>query len=191
MKKSVGAKVVSMATPAWVVGSYDAEGRPNAMTVAWGGICCSEPPCVNVSLRKATYSYASILKREAFTVSIPSERYARETDYLGLASGRDADKFSVAGLTPTRAEHVDAPYVEEFPMVLECRLVRHLELGLHTLFVGQVADVKVDEGVIGERGLPEGRRLKPFVCCPEAYYALGGLLGQHHSIGRELGGRNG
>ncbi len=73
MKQSVGAKTLATPTPVWLVGTYDAEGKPNIMTVAWGGICCSTPPCVTVSLRRATYSYAAIEARKAFTVSIPSE----------------------------------------------------------------------------------------------------------------------
>jgi len=72
MKQSVGAKTLAMPTPVWLVGSYDGEGRPNIMTIAWGGICCTQPPCVTVSLRRATYSYAAIEARRAFTVSSPS-----------------------------------------------------------------------------------------------------------------------
>ena len=99
MKKSLGAKTLAYPTPVWVVGSYDSEGKPNIMTVAWGGICCSQPPCVTVSLRKATYSYGNIMARKAYTVSIPSVRYLREADYVGIYSGRHEDKFAETGLT--------------------------------------------------------------------------------------------
>src|ERR1035441_10776179 len=78
MKNSLGAKTIVPTTPVWVVGTYDKEGKPNVMTVAWGGICCSQPPCIYVSLRKATYTYNNIIERKAFTVSIPSETYAKE-----------------------------------------------------------------------------------------------------------------
>ena len=93
------------------------------MNAAWGGICCSKPPCVAVSLRKATYSYAGIVERKAFTVGIACEGRMVEADYVGIASGRDVDKFAVAGLTPVRSDLVDAPYAAEFPVVLECRLL--------------------------------------------------------------------
>ena len=73
MKRSLGAKTLIHPTPTWIVGSYDQQGRPNGMTVAWGSICCSDPPCVAVSLRKATYSYGSLLERRAFTISVPSQ----------------------------------------------------------------------------------------------------------------------
>jgi flavin reductase (DIM6/NTAB) family NADH-FMN oxidoreductase RutF len=80
MKKSLGAKIFVGATTVWVVGTYDKEGRPNLMTAAWGGVCCSNPPCVGVSLRKATYSYGSIVERKAFTVNIPSAKHVKETE---------------------------------------------------------------------------------------------------------------
>ena len=124
MKHSIGAKTLIYPTPTWIVGSYDKQGRPNGMTAAWGGICCSDPPCVAVSLRKATYSYASLLDRKAFTVSVPSQHQVKQADYFGLVSGRDTDKFAATGWTPIRSELVDAPYVQECPLVLECKVSR-------------------------------------------------------------------
>ena len=99
MKKSLGAETLAVPTPVWLVGTYDQEGKPNVATVAWGGICCSDPPCVTISLRKARHSYGAILERQAFTVNIPSEAYLCAADYAGIASGRNADKFAVAGLS--------------------------------------------------------------------------------------------
>lgn len=84
MKKSFGAKTLVFPTPVWVVGTYDRVGKPNVMTAAWGGVCCSSPPCVAVSLRKATCTYGNIVERKAFTISVPSEAYAREADYIGV-----------------------------------------------------------------------------------------------------------
>src|SRR5512136_1199407 len=88
MKKSIGAKTIVFPTPVFVVGTYDKAGNPNVMTAAWGGICCSKPPCVAVSLRKATYSYGNIIENKAYTISIPSATYVREADYYGISSGR-------------------------------------------------------------------------------------------------------
>ncbi len=155
------------------------------MTAAWGGICCSVPPCVAVSLRKATYSYASIASRKAFTISVPSERYVKEADYFGMASGRSGDKFAATGLTPVRSELVDAPYVGEFPLVLECRLVHTLELGLHTEFVGEILDVKIDEDVLTKSGVPNIEKLLPMLFATESrtYYGVGRFLGKAFSIG--------
>ena len=74
-KKSLGAKTL-LPTPVWIIGSYDSVGKPNMMTAAWVGICCSRPPCVTISLRKATYTYGNIMKRKAYTVNLPSEEFA-------------------------------------------------------------------------------------------------------------------
>jgi flavin reductase (DIM6/NTAB) family NADH-FMN oxidoreductase RutF len=186
MKKSFGAKTILYPTPVLVVGTYDLDGKPNVMTAAWGGICCSAPPCVAVSLRKATYSYNNIVQREAFTISVPSDRYVKEADYFGIASGKNEDKFAASGLTPVRSQLVDAPYVEEFPLVLECRLLQTFELGLHTQFVGEILDVKVDEAALGDGGSLDLEKLRPMIFAPEirAYFAVGRPLGKAFSIGR-------
>ena len=100
---SLGANTFAPTTPVWVVGTYDPEGKPNVMTAAWGGICCSKPPCIYVSLRKATYTYGNLLERKAFTISFPSQEYVKEVDYFGLVSGKDNDKFSATKLTPVKS----------------------------------------------------------------------------------------
>jgi len=191
MKRSLGARTLAFTTPVWVIGTYDAEGRPNAMTASWAGICCSRPPCVNVSLRKATYTYGCLTHRRAFTVSVPSQGHVKQVDFLGLASGRNKDKFAVAGLTPVRSELVDAPYVGEFPLVLECKLVSSTELGLHTMFVGEILDVKADEAVLSAEGLPEVEKVAPFVFGPElrVYHGVGRKLGKAFSMGHEYDDR--
>ncbi len=186
MKKSLGAKIMVCATHVWVVGTYDNEDKPNIMTAAWGGVCCSQPPCVAVSLRKATYTYGNIEKRKAFTINIPSTDYVKQTDYAGIYSGRNTNKYSGAKITPIRSDHVDAPYVQEFPLILECKLLHTLEIGLHTQFIGEIVDAKVEETILGENGLPEVDKVTPFFYSPEArsYYGLGKYLGKAHSQGR-------
>lgn len=186
MKKSLGAKTILYPTPVLVVGTYDKDDKPNVMTAAWGGICCSVPPCVAVSMRKATYSHGNILLRKAFTVSVPSERYAKEADHFGMASGRTEDKFMATGLTPVRSDLVEAPYVQEFPLVLECRLVHTFELGLHTQFVGEILDVKADEEMLDAEGKPNIEKLRPMLFAPECreYYGIGQSLGKAFSIGK-------
>jgi flavin reductase (DIM6/NTAB) family NADH-FMN oxidoreductase RutF len=186
MKVSLGPKTIVYPTPVFVVGTYDAEGKPNAMTAAWGGICCSLPPSIAVSLRKATYSHGNISARKAFTVSVPSQRHVKEADYFGIASGKSEDKFAATGLTPVRSSLVDAPFVGEFPLVLECRLAHTFELGLHTQFVGEIVDVKADAEVLGDGNVPDLLKLLPIVFAPEArtYHAVGPLLGKAFSIGK-------
>ena len=190
MKKSLGAKPLAFPTPVWIVGTYDGEGKPNVMTVAWGGICCSKPACINVALRKATYTYDSIIERKAFTVSIPSEKHVMEADYFGIATGRKRDKFADTGLTPVKSELVDAPYVKEFPLVLECRMTHNVEIGLHTQFIGEIMDVKAEESVLGEKGLPDIEKAMPFLFAPgsRTYHGIGKTLGNAFSIGKEIEG---
>ncbi|HLA80983.1 MAG TPA: flavin reductase family protein [Thermoleophilia bacterium] len=189
MKTSMGAKTILYPTPVLVVGTYDAQGKPNAMTVAWGGICCSKPPCVAISVRKATYTYGNLVERGAFTVNIPSEDHLVQADYLGMASGRDVDKFAVTGLTPVRSTLVDAPFVLEFPLVLECTVVRVEELGLHTLFVGEILDVKAEDSCLSDEGKLSIEKVRPFIWAPgeNAYCAIGRKLGLGFSAGKALG----
>lgn len=185
MKTSLGPKTLLYPTPVLAVGTYDASGKPNVMTASWGGICCSQPPCVNISLRKATYSYQNIIDRKAFTLSIPSAEQVRQADFIGIASGRETDKFAAAGLTPVQSEVVDAPYVAEFPLILECRLVQTSELGLHTLFIGEVIDVKIDASALIE-GQVDMKKLNPILYATgsKEYFGVGDLLGKAFSIGR-------
>ncbi len=188
MKKSLGAKTIVPVTPVWVVGTYDQDGKPNLMTAAWGGICCSQPPCLYVSLRKATYTYGNILERKAFTVNIPSETQVKEVDYFGITSGKAKNKFSKTGLTPVNSDLVDAPYVKEFPLVLECKVLKIVEIGLHTEFIGEIVDVKADSLLLNEKGLPDLEKLKPIIWTPidMTYHALGKILGKAFAIGKEI-----
>jgi flavin reductase (DIM6/NTAB) family NADH-FMN oxidoreductase RutF len=188
MKQSLGAKTLLFPAPVLMIGTYDRAGKPNLMNAAWGGICCSDPPCVAVSLRKARHSYDGIVERKAFTVGIADEAHMTAADYVGIGSGREADKFAVAGLTPVRSGLVDAPYAEEFPLVLECRLLHPLEIGIHTQFIGEIVDVKADRETLSEDGLPDILRLQPLVfdTAHRGYHAVGPLVGQAFSIGKKL-----
>ncbi len=186
MKKSFGPRTLLYPHPDLIVGTYDSDGRPNAMAAAWGGICSSNPPSVAVSLQKSRHSYAAIMERRAFTVSIPSEQYVNEADYFGIVSGRDVDKFEATGLTPARSELVDAPYIEEFPVVLECRLLRTVEIGVHTQFIGEILDVKIDESVLDEDGVPDVAKIGPIAydAMWKEYYGFGKVLEKAFSAGR-------
>jgi flavin reductase (DIM6/NTAB) family NADH-FMN oxidoreductase RutF len=190
LKTSIGAKTLVYPTPVLVVGSYDAGGSPNVMTAAWGGVACSNPPCVAVSLRAATASHGNIMSRKAFTISLPDEGHAAEADYYGMVSGRDHDKFADTGLTAVRSELVDAPYVDEFPLVLECKVVAVHELGLHTQFVGEVMDAKIDDSMLQEDGHVDLARLRPMLWSmdPAAYFTIGAFVGKAWSIGKTIGG---
>jgi len=190
VKTSVGAKTLIYPTPVLVVGTYDVAGKPNLMTAAWGGVACSNPPCVSVSLRAATASHGNIMARKAFTISLPDEAHVAEADYAGLVSGRDHDKFAEAGLTAVRSDLVDAPYVDEFPLVLECKVVAVHELGLHTQFIGEVIDAKIDDSVLQE-GHVDLTKLRPILWSmdPSSYFGIGELVGKAWTIGKTIASR--
>ncbi len=187
MKRSIGANTLLYPTPVLVVGSYDSQDRPNIMTAAWGGICCSKPPCVTISLQKIRYSYSNIMERKAYTISIPGRKNVREADYVGIYSGKNEDKFAALGLSPVKGDRVDAPYVGEFPLILECKLLQTLELGLHTQFIGEVLDVKIEESCIGKNGQPDLEKIDPITFAPGVgtYNVLGEAVGMAFSIGKK------
>ncbi|MGO9201693.1 MAG: flavin reductase family protein [Limisphaerales bacterium] len=188
MKKSLGAKTLLYPAPVLVVGTYDKADKANMMTASWGGICCSQPPCVAVALRKATYSYHNLMERKAFTISIPSENFVKEADYFGLVSGRTTDKLAATKLTAVRSKLVEAPYIKEFPLVLECKVIDIAEIGMHTQFVGEVLDVKAEDTVLGKDGAIDIRKLRPLVFTPDTqeYYGIGAFVAKVFSAGQGI-----
>lgn len=179
MKRSFGANTLVYPMPAFLVGSYDAEGKANIMTAAWGCICCSEPPMLAVSIRHQRWTYEAIVSRKAFTVSIPSGKLAAETDFAGIASGRKVDKFAELKLTAIRSELVDAPYVSQCPVIVELTLRTTLELGSHVQFIGEIKDVKIDEECLGPDGKPLLERINPLL--------YDGGARQYHVVGASVG----
>ncbi len=188
MKKSIGSKALIYPSPVWCVGTYDKDGKPNVMTASWCGICCSKPPAVTISLRKATYTYKNIMESKAYTISVPSKNQAQEADFFGLTSGKRTDKFTKTGLTPIKADKVHAPYVDEFPMVIECKVIHTFEIGLHTQFIGEVMDVKIDQDILGNDGFPDMIKLSPILYAAETknYYGVDGYIGCAYSLGKSI-----
>jgi flavin reductase (DIM6/NTAB) family NADH-FMN oxidoreductase RutF len=110
-----------------------------------------------------------------------------EADYFGIASGRDENKFELVCLTPIRSELVPAPYIGEFPVVIECKLLHTIEIGLHTLFVGEIMDIKAEKSILDENGNPDIEKIRPVVYGTgnRSYYGIGCNLGKAFSIGKE------
>ncbi|MDR2442977.1 MAG: flavin reductase family protein [Deltaproteobacteria bacterium] len=186
MKKSFGAKPLAFPLPAYLVGTYDESSKPNIITSAWAGILASNPPCLGVSLRPARYSHAAIVKNQAFTVNFPSSKLLAAVDFAGIVSGKNVDKFKDAALTPIKSDLVNAPYVDECPVVAECRLYKTLELGSHTLFVGEILDIKADEEVI-LGAILDIEKIDPLVFNYGGHYhKVGGPVGKGFSIGKSL-----
>jgi flavin reductase (DIM6/NTAB) family NADH-FMN oxidoreductase RutF len=126
------------------------------------------------------------MEKQAYTLSVPSETYAKEADYYGMVSGRNVNKFKETGLTPVKSELVDAPYVGEFPMVLECKVIHVYEIGLHTQFIGEVLDVKIEDSLLTEEGKPDIQKIRPVIFSPDVgkYHGIGEIIGSAFDIGK-------
>ena len=161
MKKSLGAKTLAQPTPVWAVSAYDVDGKPNAMIAAWGGIASSQPASMTVSLRPSRHTYAGIMKHKAFVINVCPKSLAAEADYLGMISGSKEDKFEKAGLTPVRSDVVEAPYIEECPLVIECKLIHTYEIGVHTMVIGEIMDVKCDDDKLIDGQHPDVEKILP------------------------------
>ncbi|MDR1395281.1 MAG: flavin reductase family protein [Deltaproteobacteria bacterium] len=187
MKQSLGPAALAFPLPACLIGTYDAAGRPNIMTAAWTGIVCSEPPLLAVGINTGRLTNEAIKRNKAFTVSYPSSKMAVKVDFAGLVSGRDQDKFAKAGLTAGTSPLVAAPYVEECPVVSLCRLTQLLELGSHTLFIGEILDVLAEEGLKSPAGGLDMAKVDPLVFnAGGQYHKAGEPLGKAFSIGLAL-----
>jgi flavin reductase (DIM6/NTAB) family NADH-FMN oxidoreductase RutF len=189
LKRNIGAALGIYPTPVVVVGTYDKDNKPNIATLAWAGICCSEPPSVQVSIRKSRHTHGAIAERKVFSVNIPSAQYVAETDYVGIVSGKDVDKFQAAKLTPLRGESLDVPLVAEFPISMECRLTHTLELGSHDLFVGEIVSCWVAEEALqgSGKGKINPKKIEPLVFAPGGgYFGLSDLLADSFSVGKKL-----
>lgn len=189
MKMQIKPKAIALPTPVFIVGTYDENNVPNGMNVAWGGICSSNPPCISVSIRKERYTYKNIVNRKSFTVNIPSIENVKEADYFGLVSGREINKFEKTKLTPKKAEKIDAPYIEEFPFNIECKLIKEIEVGEHMHLIGEIVNIMVDENCLDENQSPDIEKLKPISYNPlsATYHEIGKEIARAFKVGKEIG----
>ena len=185
MKESLGPKPYLLPTPVLLIGTYDQHGQPNIMTAAWGGVCSSQPPAIAVSVRKNRHTFAAILEHKAFTVSIPGKNLVTQADFAGLHSGEDINKFSALDLTPVPAEHINAPYVGECPVVLELSLLQSVNIGSHTQFIGEVMDVKIEAACLNEGKIPDVKKIDPLLFAPicQQYWGIGEFVARAFSAG--------
>ena len=131
--------------PAVMVSLRDGEGRDNILTVAWTGTVCTNPAMLYISVRPERYSYRALRERGQFVVNLTTEELAWATDYCGVTSGRDVDKFAACHLTREEAVRIDAPMIGESPVNIECRVTEVLELGSHHMFLAKVEAVHASE----------------------------------------------
>lgn len=151
--------------------------NPNLITIAWAGTVCTNPPMLSISVRPERHSYNIIKQTGEFVVNLPTVKQTRATDWCGVVSGRDHDKFEKTGLTPAPALKTGCPIVLECPVNIECKVVQTLELGSHVMLIAEVVAVQVSENLIDAKGklLLEKAGLIAYV--HGAYVSLGSYLG--------------
>lgn len=179
-KRLLGPRTALVPTPVVLLSCKGKKGRPNLITLAWAGVCCSEPPIIGVAIRpKNRWSHHLVKESGEFVANIPTEKIASQVDFCGTVSGKDHDKLKETGLTPIPAAKVKAPLVAECPVNMECKVVKVLKLGTHDLFLGQVLEVHADETLFTSEGGPDFARMKPYVYTIRDYYTLGKKLGKY------------
>lgn len=186
--KKISQKITTALAPVPVVMiSCEAPGfHPNIITIAWAGTICSDPPMSSVSIRPERYSHEIICRSKEFVVNIPSRELLKATDYCGIVSGREADKFAKMGLTATSGKIVKAPLIMEAPVNIECRVKEIIPLGSHDLFMAEIVYVQVSEHVFEKKERMDLNEIKPFVYGYGGYYAVGEQIGSHGFSNKEI-----
>lgn len=178
MKQSWKPGTMIYPLPAVLVSCGETPEEYNVFTVAWTGTVCTNPPMCYISVRPERHSYEIIKRTGEFVINLTTRRLARATDWCGVRSGKDYDKFSQMGLTATAAAVVAAPVVEESPVAIECRVKQIIPLGSHDMFLADVVNVLVDEEYIdAESGRLDLQRAEPITYCHGEYFSLGEVIG--------------
>ena len=163
--------------PVVMVSMADRSGRPNIITVAWTGTVCTNPPMVSISVRPERYSYQILKDTGEFVLNLTTKKLVYATDYCGVKSGREVDKFKELGLTAVAADQVKAPLIGESPVNIECRVREVKPLGSHDLFLADVVAVHADEAYMDENHKFHLDRAEPIVYSHGTYYTCGDELG--------------
>ena len=185
MRKNFGAKTLCYPMPVFIIGTYNADGTPNAMNAAWGGI--SEEQEISICVDSSHKTRENLLARKAFTVSMATAEYVTACDYVGLVSGnKEPDKFAKAGFHATKSQFVDAPLIDELPMALECEVISYDTETCR--LVGRIVNVSADESVLGDNGKVDVKKLRPITydSMNHDYLVLGEKVGNAFQDGTAL-----
>lgn len=163
--------------PVVMVSVADKEGKQNIITIAWTGTICSDPPMVSISVRPERYSYHMIKETGEFVINLTTRELAFATDYCGVKSGRDVDKFAAMHLTPMQGEKVKAPLIAESPVNLECKVTEVKHLGTHDMFMAEVVCVHADEKYMDEQNRFHLEMADPIVYSHGTYMTTGEKIG--------------
>ena len=186
MKKNFGNKMVLAPLPVLIVATYDEQGTPNAMNVAWGGQCGYHHVALNLSLNHKTTE--NLKHTKAFTLSIATVDTLVVSDYFGLVSGRKENKIEKAGVHVTRSEFVDAPVIDEYPLTLECKVIEMQEALGEMHVVGEVVNMQADESILDAQGKVDLGKLSPisYDSASHSYRVLGDIVGKAFKDGNKL-----
>lgn len=151
----------------------------NMITIAWTGTVCSDPAMCYISVRKERFSHNLIMENMEFTINLTTTDMARATDWAGVRSGKDYNKWKETGLTPIPGEMVASPTIEESPLSIECKVKTMMQLGTHDMFIAEVLNVRADERYIdSETGRFSLEKAGIMTYCHGAYYELGQMIGK-------------
>ena len=187
MKVNINPKSMMFPAPAVIASAYDEQGNADCCTLAFAAMCSHHPPAVtiaiNTTLKRKTLK--SILCSKEFTIAFPSAEHVAETDYIGIASGYDANKLQDVGFTFKDAEKVNAPIINEFKISLECRVMHTAEVGSHTQITGEIVNVQAEEDVLNEKGKISYEKLNP-LCYDDvsySYFEIGDFIAKAFNAG--------
>lgn len=164
--------------PAVMVSCQRENEKPNIITVAWAGTICSDPVMLSISVRKERYSHRIISETKEFVVNLTTKDLCRATDYCGVRSGRDVDKFKEMNLTPQKSSKINAPAIAESPVNIECKVVNVIELGSHDMFIAKVEVVHVDEKLLDDKGRLRLEDANLLAYSHGEYFELGEKIGK-------------
>ena len=185
MRKNFGPKTMCYPMPVYIIATYNADGTPNAMNAAWGGI--SEEKEISICEDSGHKTAENLIARGAFTVSMATAQYLTACDYVGIVSGnKEPDKFAKAGFHATKSEFVDAPLIDELPMALECKV---LSYDTETCrLVGEIVNVCAEESILNAEGKVDVTKLRPITydSMNHHYLVLGEPVGQAFHDGMAL-----
>ncbi|MBR4118492.1 MAG: flavin reductase family protein [Bacteroidales bacterium] len=164
--------------PAALVSCGSSPEEYNMLTVAWVGTICTNPAMCYISVRPERHSYPIIEKNRAFVINLTTEAMAKAVDLCGVKSGKDCDKWSLTGFTPIASEVVDAPYIKESPLCIECKVEQIIKLGSHDMFIAKVIQVLADDKYLN----PENEKFEL-----EKANLLAYSHGHYYGLGKEIG----
>ncbi len=177
MKVSLAPGTYGFPLPVYLVGTYDSNNIPNLMAASWAGICCSQPPCIAVSLREERHTYDAIIQNQCFSMSIPTVELVKQADYLGIYSGKNTNKIKEIGFHDYKHDKYNCPIFQELPVTLICKLKEQIYLGSHTQFIGEIVDVLIEDTLLSN-GKANFELLKTFCYdyTSKTYYSIGDKL---------------